>query len=187
MSRCVPLTLEELKRHPLPPVEAGDKDAHGKLLLIAGSRQTAGSALIAATAALRSGCGKVHIATIEPMAPHLAMAVPEALLLSLPMGRHGGVSRSGVGKIVKQLGDYEYDAVVAGPGMNQGKSSQLLTRNLLEARLDRLVLDAAMLYALPPHDAAARSAPTPILLPHDREMAALIGCDVEEANRKQLD
>jgi ADP-dependent NAD(P)H-hydrate dehydratase len=187
MSRCVALTLDELKRHPLPPVEAADKDAHGKLLLIAGSRQTPGSALIAAIAALRSGCGKVHIATIEPMAPHLAMAVPEALLMSLPMDRHGGVSRSGAGKIAKQLDDYEYDAVVAGPGMNQGKTCQLLARNLLEARLDRLVLDAAMLYALPPHDDAARSAPAPILLPHDREMAALIGCDVEEANRKPLD
>ena len=79
MSRCTELTLDELKRHPLPPIEEADKNAHGKLLLIAGSRQTPGSAMIAATAAMRSGCGKVSVATVEPLAPHIAMAVPESL------------------------------------------------------------------------------------------------------------
>lgn len=184
MSRCTPLTPVELKRHPLPPVEAADKDAHGRLLVIAGSKQTPGSAAIAATAALRSGCGKVSIATVEPMAPHVALAVPEALMIALPSGRDGGISRAAAGQIVERTADY--DAIVAGPGMKQGQPCSLLARKLLEANLDRLALDAAMLYALPPHDGAARSAPAPILLPHDREMAALIGCDEEEANRNPL-
>ena len=92
MNRCTALTFDELKRHPLPPVEEADKDAHGKLLLIAGSRQTPGSAAIAATATMRSGCGKISIATVEPMAPHVAMAVPEALVIALPAGRDGGIS-----------------------------------------------------------------------------------------------
>ena len=184
MSRCAPLTLAELKRHPLPPVEAADKDVHGRLLVIAGSSQTPGSAVMAATAALRAGCGKVSIATVEPMAPHIAMAVPEALLIALPMGRDGGISRVAA----DQVADYaaEYDAVVAGPGMKQGKPCSLLARRLLEAGLERLALDAAMLYALPAHDGPARSAPMPVLLPHDREMAALIGCDEEEVERSPL-
>jgi len=184
MSSVTPLTPAQLKLHPLPPYVDEGKDSHGRLLLIAGSRQTPGSAAIAATAALRSGCGKVSIATVEPMAPHVAMAVPEVLLVALPMGRDGGISRSAVGEVIDLLP--EYDAVVAGPGMMQGKACSLLARRLLEAELERLVLDAALLYTLPPHDRAARSAPTPILLPHDREMAALIGCDVEEANREPL-
>jgi NAD(P)H-hydrate repair Nnr-like enzyme with NAD(P)H-hydrate dehydratase domain len=70
--------------------------------------------------------------------------------------------------------------------MTQGKPCELLARQLLEAGLGRLVLDAALLYALPPHDKAARSAPTPILLPHNREMAALIDRDEEDANREPL-
>jgi NAD(P)H-hydrate repair Nnr-like enzyme with NAD(P)H-hydrate dehydratase domain len=70
--------------------------------------------------------------------------------------------------------------------MKQGKACELLAKHLLQAGLDRLILDAAMLYALPPHDHAARKAPAPILLPHDREMAALIGCDEEDANREPL-
>ena len=184
MNHCTPLEPGELRRHALPRIEEGDKDAHGRLLIIAGSNLTPGSAVIAATAALRSGCGKVSIATVEPMAPHIAMAVPETLVISLPMGRDGGISRAAAGEIAERVGDF--DAVVAGPGMTQGEPCSLLARKLLEAGLDRLVLDAAMLYALPPHDDAARSAPTPILLPHDREMAALIECDEEQANREPL-
>jgi len=184
MSSVEPLSPATLKLHPLPPYVDEGKDRHGRLLLIAGSSQTPGSAAVAATAALRSGCGKVSIATVGPMAPHVAMAVPEALVIALPMGRDGGISRAAVGQAIDLLS--EYDALVAGPGMKQGKACSLLARRLLESGLDRLVLDAALLYALPPHDRAARSAPTPILLPHDREMAALIGCDVEQANREPL-
>ena len=184
MSRCTPLTLTELKRHSLPSVEEADKDAHGRLLVIAGSSQTPGSAVLTATAALRSGCGKVSIATVEPMAPHIAMAAPETLVMALPMGRDGGISRAAAAQIAERASDF--DAIIAGPGMSQGEACSLLAKKLLDLGLDRLVLDAAMLYALPPHDDAARSAPTPVLLPHDREMAALIGCDEEEANREPL-
>lgn len=184
MSRCISLDHAELMRHSLPGIAEGDKDAHGRLLVIAGSNQTPGSAAVAATAALRSGCGKVSIATVEPVAPHIAMAVPEALVIALPMGRDGGISRAAAGAIAGRAG--EFDAVVAGPGMKQGQPCSLLARRLLEAGLDRLVVDAAMLYSLPPHDHAARTAPPPIILPHDREMAALIGCDEELANREPL-
>ena len=186
MTRCATLTLDVLKRNPLPPVTEADKDAHGRLLLIAGSNQTPGSAAITATAAMRAGCGKVSIATVEPMAPHLAMAVPEALIIALPMGRDGGISRAAASQTVVRLQQFEYDAIVAGPGMKQGKACELLARHLLQARLERLVLDAAMLYALPPHARVAREAPPPILLPHDREMAALIDCDEQDVNREPL-
>ena len=51
-------TPAELKRHPLPPVEEGDKNSHGRLLVIAGTRDIAGAAMICATAAMRAGCGQ---------------------------------------------------------------------------------------------------------------------------------
>ena len=184
MSRCTALTLDELKRHRLPPIEEADKDAHGKLLLIAGSGQTPGSATISATAAMRAGSGKVSIATVEPMAPHIAMAVPEALVIALPAGRDGGISNGAVPRIVELVD--RYDAIVAGPGMKQGKPCEHLARQLLRTGFGRLALDAAMLYALPRHHAAARDAPMPILLPHDREMAALIGCEEDDVSRQPL-
>lgn len=182
--RPVALTRQELDKHPLPPVVEADKDEHGKLLVVGGSRDTPGSAAIAATAAMRAGCGKVTIATVETMAPQVALAVPETLVRGLPQGRNGGFARSAIEPIIELA--RECDAVVAGPGMKQGKVCSALARELLGAGIGRLALDAATLYELPDHDGAARAAAGPILLPHDREMAALLACEPEEVNDDPL-
>jgi ADP-dependent NAD(P)H-hydrate dehydratase len=183
-ARPAPLTGAELGKHPLPPVVESNKNERGRLLVVAGSRDTPGSAAITATAAMRSGCGKVTIATVASMAPHIALAVPEALVLGLAETREGAFARSAIRTIAERAA--EFDAVVAGPGMRQSKLCSDLARRLLGLDLDRLVLDAAMLYALPPHDDAARAAATPILLPHNREMGALIGCQPEEVDAQPL-
>lgn len=183
MTRLTALNRAELDRHPLPPIEGGDKDSHGRLLVVAGSVETPGSALIAATAALRAGCGKVTIATAQAVAIPIALWVPEAKVIGLPPGRRGGFSRSALREIVEVAADC--DAVVAGPGMDMGRYCGDLAEGLLDDPKGRLVLDAAILYELAPHAAACRAA-APILLPHDREMAALLDTSVDEANRDPL-
>ena len=183
-AKPIALTRAELQKFPLPPVVEASKDERGKLLVVGGSRNTPGSAAITATAAMRAGCGKVSIATVESMAPHVALAVPEALVLGLAETREGAFARSSIRTIAERSPDY--DAVVAGPGMLQSKLCSDLARRLLELNLERMVLDAALLYALPPHDDAAREATTPILLPHKREMAALLGCDPEDVEAEPL-
>ena len=62
MSGPAPLTRATLGDFPLPPVEDGEKNSRGRLLVIAGSRELAGAALLCATAAMRAGCGKLKIA-----------------------------------------------------------------------------------------------------------------------------
>ncbi len=182
--RPVALTRAELGRHPLPPVVESSKDKRGRLLVVAGSRTTPGSAAITATAAMRSGCGKVTIATVASMAPHIALAMPEALVLGLAETREGALARSAIRTIAERAADF--DAVVVGPGLQQSSLSADLAARLLALNLDRLVLDAAMLYALPAHDDAARQAATPVLLPHNREMAALLDCEPGEVDADPL-
>ena len=149
-----PLTRAELDLFPLPPVVQASKDERGKLLIIAGSRNTPGAAAIAATAAMRAGCGKVSIAT---------SAIKTALDRAATV-----------------------DAVVAGPGMRRGKVCAQLAEALLDLGLARLVLDAAVLYALPAVD-RGEQALSPVLLPHNREMAALLGCDPSDVDKDPLD
>ena len=55
-----PLDRGVLDDHPLPPVVNGDKDSKGRILVIAGSREVPGAALLAATAAMRAGAGKLE-------------------------------------------------------------------------------------------------------------------------------
>ena len=72
-----------LERHPLPPVIDGDKETKGRILVLAGSRDVPGAALLAATAAMRAGAGKLKIATVESAAMPLAIAMPEAMVIGL--------------------------------------------------------------------------------------------------------
>ena len=184
MAQPIALTRGELDKFPLPPIAAASKDERGRVLIVGGSRNTPGSVAIAATAAMRAGCGKVSIATVETMAPHVALAAPEAFLLGVTETREGAFARTAIGSVLERC--ESVDAVVAGPGMKRGKVCAELAKRLLELGLDRLVLDAAMLYALPPHDDAAREAAMSILLPHKREMAALLGCDPQEVEEDPL-
>ena len=185
MSSCTALNLEELKKHPLPRVADGDKYAHGKLLVIAGTRDIAGSAMITATAAMRAGSGKVTIATVESAAPLLRMAVPEAMILGFAEGRDGGFAPSTPGKIAAAAANY--DAVVGGPGMKASPVATALAKRLC-ATGRALVLDAALLRGLKPATHAARAAAvTPILLPNAGEMASLLARREEEVQRDPLD
>jgi ADP-dependent NAD(P)H-hydrate dehydratase len=181
-----PRTLDppELKRHPLPPVTEGDKDSRGRLLLIAGTREIPGAAMISANAALRAGVGKVSIATVSTVAPQLGLAVPEARIISLTETRDGGLAPSSVKQVAELIG--KYDAVIAGPGMSPTPVATKLAAKLCGAGLP-VALDAALLHGLAPAAAAARAAEVPpILLPHSGEMASLLGCSQDEAEADPL-
>ena len=172
------LTASELKRHPLPPIAGGDKDAHGSILVIAGSRDVPGAALLTATAAMRAGAGKLQLAAPDDIAVHLGIAMPEAMVVGYATARDGGFARSAVAPMLKRV--EQADVVVAGPGLRGNAAAQRLAGDLCRAGRP-VALDAALLHALPDKAAAARSADVfPILLPHAGEMASLLGCDAEE-------
>lgn len=178
MSDPTLLTLQELGRHALPGVE-GDKYAHGRLLVVAGTRDIAGAAMITATAAMRSGVGKTTIATVESAAPLLRMAVPEAMVFGFAEARDGGFAPSTPDQIAALTVDYE--AVVAGPGMKPSPVATALADRLCAAGKP-LVLDVALLRGLAPAIHAARAAEiSPILLPNAGELAALLDRTEEEA------
>ena len=169
------LTRTALAKFPLPPIEGGDKDNHGQILIIAGSRDVPGAALLAAHGAMRAGAGKLQIATVASAAPHLGIATPEAKVIGLAEARDGGFAPSAAKRIF-ELAE-EADAIVAGPGMLKNKAADKLAALLPRTNM-RLVLDAALLHALPARAKDARRADRPpILLPHHGEMASLLGCD----------
>ena len=161
-----------LRAHPLPPVTDGDKDTKGRILIVAGSRDVPGAALLTAIAAMRAGAGKLKIVTVGSAARQLGMQMPEALVAGLAEDRAGGFASAAVKGIAEQAG--KMDAIVAGPGMADGAGCAKIAKALL-ATDARLALDAALLKKLPvPRRARI---PTPVLLPHSGELAALLDCD----------
>ena len=184
MKRPRPLNAAELKRHPLPPVKGGDKDAHGKLLIIAGSRAVPGAALLAAHGAMRAGAGKLGMAVPDDIAIALGVAMPEAMARGFPTARDGGFTRGAVSGIA-ELAE-ESHAIVAGPGMRGNAASARLAESLCGLGAP-IALDAAMLQVLPRSDEAARAARVPpILLPHAGEMASLLGCPEDAVEEDPL-
>lgn len=184
MRRPRALTATELKRHPLPPVEGGDKESHGRLLIVAGSRSVPGGALLAAHGAMRAGAGKLKLAVPDDVSTALGVAMPEALVQGFPTARDGGFTRSAVSGIAQLAADS--DVIIAGPGMRDNPATERLAKSLCGLSKP-LALDAAMLHALPKADEEARAAPVPpILLPHAGEMASLLDCDDGEVEADPL-
>jgi ADP-dependent NAD(P)H-hydrate dehydratase len=74
---------QALRRWPLPSLAGdADKEARGRIVVIAGSREMPGAAVLAATAALRVGAGKLVIATARSVAAQMAFSMPEARVIA---------------------------------------------------------------------------------------------------------
>lgn len=171
MNRGTPLDRSALEAHPLPPVVDGGKETKGRILILAGSRDVPGAALLCATAAMRAGAGKLRIGCVESIAVPLGIVMPEAMVVALPEHRDGGFARSAVARIAEEAA--EVDSVVAGPGMARSAVCGAIAKALLASPVG-LVLDAALLHSLEPANHSREI--LPLLLPHAGELASLLEC-----------
>jgi ADP-dependent NAD(P)H-hydrate dehydratase len=184
---AVEITRALLAGMPVPQPEGGSKDERGRLLIVAGSREVPGAALLAGTAALRAGAGKLQIATAESVAVPLAIAVPEALVIGFPETQAGGID----GRSHERLhGAIERsDAVLIGAGMIEDDATADLTGALLRrAESASFVLDAAALIHLAGDPDPVKSCDGRVVLtPHAGEMAQLIGRSREAVEADPID
>jgi hydroxyethylthiazole kinase-like uncharacterized protein yjeF len=133
--------------------------------------------VLAATAALRAGAGKITIATPASIAQSVAFAVPESRVIALDETEVGGVAADAVGAL-DELAD-KSQAVLIGPGLPYGATTCDLAAALLGTFSQAgIVLDAgAMGVACTPQNGRMRF-PSPVLVtPHAGEMAKLTGTD----------
>src|SRR3982751_1797153 len=120
----------------------GHKGTFGKVLVIAGSLDYAGAALLVCRAAGRAGAGLVTLAVPESLQPLFAAKVVEATTMALP---EDDVEEVDPEPALAKVLDHEHDALVIGPGLRPGLATTDLVRSLLvpaEADAAPLVLDA---------------------------------------------
>ena len=174
------VTPAVLRRLPLPEVDgAYGKEARGTVLVVGGSQQIPGAVILAATAALRAGAGKLQIATARSVAPWIAVTVPEACVFGLRQGPRGELA-PGACRVLHS-GLAACDALLIGPGMMDATAGAELVRRCVRSKLGpTLVVDAAPLAAFAGRRRlAGTGAPGIVLTPHAGEMAALWGIDKE--------
>jgi NAD(P)H-hydrate epimerase len=127
----------------------GHKGSFGKLLVIAGSLDYAGAALLVCRAAGRAGVGLVTLAVPESLQPLFAAKVVEATTMALP---EDDVEEVDPEPALARILDHEHDALVVGPGLRPGLATAELVRELIgvagEGDTAPVVLDAEALRSL---------------------------------------
>ena len=156
----------------LPRFSANDsKEDRGRVLILGGSMRVPGAAMLAATASLRVGAGKLQIATSRQAALALAIVVPEAKVMGLPTNAKGDIAKLGA-EVLRAAA--EADAVLVGPGMDP-TTATLRIASAVMRRANAIVLDAGAIGAC----MSARSGHL-VLTPHVGEMAGMIEVDASE-------
>lgn len=144
------------------------KHDYGHGLLIAGAYGKAGCAILAARAALRSGCGLVTVLLPQRCIDPMQAAFPEAMVSIDP-------SPTLFTTVPEHL--ERYTAIAAGPGLGTDATTAEALHKLLTTRPQDmpLVLDADALNILAIHKEWLPLAKGSIITPHAREYERLFG------------
>jgi len=173
-------------------------DAHkgtfGTALLVAGSLNYTGAALLAGEAAFRVGAGLITLAIPEPLHPAIAGHFPESTWIILP-------AESGV--ICEAAADLIFDnleratAMMLGPGFGIKEPTSKFIRQLFctsQTGLTKLkpfpplIIDADGLKLLARIKNWHQVLPaTSVLTPHPGEMSILTGLTTQEIQKKRLE
>jgi ADP-dependent NAD(P)H-hydrate dehydratase / NAD(P)H-hydrate epimerase len=176
------LTTDEAVRAALPRRGAqAHKYSAGRVLVIAGSVEFPGAAVMTALAAARAGAGAVTAAVPAGARGLVASHLTEVMTFPVPETEDGYASLKAFG-ILRERAE-SADAVVLGPGIGRHDSTQALVRKLVSDIRAPIVIDADGLNALAGHVDILRAgkARSRVLTPHLGELRRLIAEDDFEA------
>lgn len=181
------ITREFLLDHPLPePDSGGDKKARGCVLVIAGSVEIPGAALLAGLGSLRAGAGILQIATCRSHVAQLGVAMPEAMVIGCNETKAGGIDPASAERLIELGADC--DAVLIGPGMTDPVAVAELTQAMLKhLKRPALVLDALAFSTLRANAVPQRGRTgRMIVTPHSGEMAKFFKTDRDVVDNDPL-
>lgn len=151
---------------------SGHKGTFGTSLIVAGSDEMPGSVALSAIGAIRSGVGRLIVATCKSALPIVALHVPEATFMT------DGLMRISKGEMPEKIA-----SAAIGPGLVDRKTTRRALEQLLRLEIP-VVVDAG---ALEKRTSWQAKGPV-IITPHPGEFSRLTGYSVEyiQQNRIQL-
>lgn len=165
-SRFQYLEKAEVSQIIAPRPKFSNKGTFGHLLLLAGSRDMAGAAVLSGKAALRSGVGLVSIHSAECNRVIVQTAIPEAIF-------HSDKSMDSITEF-PDLNNYS--AVAIGPGIGQKAETAEALEQLLSQIQKPCVIDADALNLVSENKNLFDKIPVnSILTPHPKEFERMFG------------
>ncbi len=175
------ITQRWVARHLPPRPDRAHKGDFGRLLIVAGSIDYPGAALLTALGAMRAGAGVVRLAVAESVAARLAGAIPELTWMALDEEAPGLIAPGGWRRVTTEAA--QYDALVIGPGLGNQPATVRRTRALIAALTVPTVVDADGLNALAGGGRWWQGLRAPLVLtPHPGEFARLVGGPAPDAD-----
>ncbi len=170
---------------PLPAFDTNKYD-RGRALIIAGSRDYSGAALMAVLAATRSGAGYVTLATPESVAGFARAHLLTAPVVALPETTDGRIAPRALTRLLELSASH--DAILLGPGLGRSPRMTTLVKSLVadnrsEMAVKPLVLDADALnaYENSVSELLNVSWRPLVLTPHAGELGRLLGHKIERS------
>jgi ADP-dependent NAD(P)H-hydrate dehydratase / NAD(P)H-hydrate epimerase len=161
----------------LPPRPArAHKGDFGRVLVVAGSIDYPGAALLTAFGAMRAGAGVVRVAAAQSVAARLAGSIPELTWMPLDEEAPGLIAPGGWRRVTAEA--REYAAAVIGPGLGRQPATRRRVRQFIAALPIPAVVDADALNALADASRWWQGLRSELVLtPHPGEFARLTGTD----------
>jgi ADP-dependent NAD(P)H-hydrate dehydratase / NAD(P)H-hydrate epimerase len=157
----------------LPPrPDHAHKGDFGRVLVVGGSIEFPGAALLAGLGAMRAGAGLVRVAAAESVVARLSSAIPELTWAALDEEAPGLIAPGGWRRATAEAATS--DAVVIGPGLGRQAATHRRARQLITSVGVPAVVDADGLNALAEAARWWQGVPAPLVLtPHPGEFARL--------------
>ncbi len=148
------------------------KGTYGKILVIAGSVNMSGAAILSGIAAYRSGCGLVKICTAEENREIIQISVPEAVMLTY------GSDENDIDRIKNEI--EMSTAIVCGPGIGKGEIAAKIVEAVLRSG-KKAVIDADALNIISENQYLKEYYNENIVItPHIMEFSRLTGLTIKE-------
>ncbi len=177
--------FEASRRLPRRPEDA-HKYQCGTALLISGSRMYTGATLLAAEAALRSGCGMVYVAVPEGIRGLVESRLREAITIAVPETSMGTIAHD-TWSVISPYVD-KADALIVGPGMSTHPDTSQFVFDLLARQRKPVVLDADGINALEGESKRLQGLEVPVVAtPHSGELARLTSKEIPSAPLERIE
>ncbi|MGI8788918.1 MAG: NAD(P)H-hydrate dehydratase [Pyrinomonadaceae bacterium] len=162
------------------------KNKRGHALLIVGSKEYTGAAVLSGNAAMLSGVGLTTIATSESAREAIAAKILEEIIVrGLPETKNGTVAKKAFAEVEKLI--EKVDVVGIGCGLTSTeKTTRDFVREVVENRKTPVVIDADGLNALSPFELKGNDELPLILTPHEGEFLRLLGTKDKDAIKDRV-